>query len=225
MSSSTLLHISQIQLAPGSSISLSDVSWTQYQAWLIELGDHRAVRFAYNQGTLTLTMPSQLHEIINRLLAKIIVAIAEELNLRLRELGSTRFEREDLDRGIEPDSCFYIQNADRIVGLNPIIPDDLPPDLAIEVDITSSSSNKLKIYQAFGFPELWTFQSGTVTIRVLDDSQYVNVSTSKAFPIVTTDQLNEWVKLLETTDDLTVVRAVRQFVTVARVGHEPKDEK
>ncbi|WP_162422349.1 Uma2 family endonuclease [Myxacorys almedinensis] len=61
--------------------------------------------------------------------------------MQLRELESTRFEREDLDRGIEPDSCFYIQNADRIVGLNPTIPNDLPPDLAIEVDITSRSSN------------------------------------------------------------------------------------
>ncbi|NDJ16840.1 hypothetical protein [Myxacorys almedinensis] len=78
MTTSTLLHISQIQLAPRSSILLSEVSWTQYQAWLLELGDNRATRFAYNQGTLTLTMPSQLHELVNRLLAKIIVAIASQ---------------------------------------------------------------------------------------------------------------------------------------------------
>lgn len=212
MTSSTLL-ISQIQLAPGSSISLPNVSWEQYQVFLEELGEDRATRVAYNHGIFTLSMPSKLHEIVNRLLAKIIFALAEEFGMSLRDLGSATHNREDLERGIEPDSCFYIQNAGRVLGLNPTIPDNLPPDLAIEVDITNDSSGKRSIYQALGVPELWTFEDGAVIIRVLTDSQYVITSKSQAYPIVTVEQLNQWVQMLNTTDDITVIRSVREFVT------------
>ena len=211
MTVSTLLNLKQIQLSPGSEISLTNLSWEQYQAFLNELGDDRTTRVAYNQGILILSMPSKRHEIINRLLAQIIVTLAEALGVRLRNLGSATFNREDLDRGIEPDSCFYIQNAHQIIGLNPTIPENLPPDLAIEVDIISNSSSKLSIYQALGVPELWAFQDNAVTIRVLSADRYLEVAQSTAFPNVTATQLNQWIQLLETTDDLTVIRSVRAF--------------
>jgi Uma2 family endonuclease len=212
MTTSTQLSIHQIQLTPGSSIVLTDVSWDQYQGFLEELGGDRVTRFAYNKGTLSIVMPSKLHEIVNRLLAKIIVALAEELGISLREMGSATVDRADLNRGIEPDSSFYIQNATQITGLNPTIPNNLPPDLAIEVDITHSSSNKLSIYQALGIPELWVFQQEMVSIQILSGSQYVERSHSRAFPTVTSTQINQWIQLLETADDIAVIRAVRAFV-------------
>ncbi|MBW4582341.1 MAG: Uma2 family endonuclease [Tildeniella nuda ZEHNDER 1965/U140] len=211
MTLSTLLNLSQIQLAPGSSISLMNIPWEQYQDFLNELGDDRITRIAYNQGTLTLSMPSKLHEIVNRLLAQIIVTLAEELGIGLRNLGSATFNREDLDRGIEPDSCFYIQNAHRIIGLNPTIPENLPPDLAVEVDITSNSASKLSLYKALGIPELWAFQGNVMTIHILSNDRYLQVAQSQAFPSVTATQLNQWIQILETADDITVIRSVRAF--------------
>lgn len=136
-------------------IMLSDISWKTYRAMLADMGDHRATRLAYYQGVLTLKMPSKLYEIINRLLARIVTTLTEELNLEVVNIGSTTLERDDIEAGAEPDTAFYIQNAARVQGLDPQIPEHLPPDLVVEVDITSPSTKRLKIYQVLGVKEVW----------------------------------------------------------------------
>jgi len=103
--------LNQIVLAPGSAMTVSGLSWQHYQLFLAELGDDRATRLAYSGGSLEIRMPSKLHEIVNRLLSKIIFTLAEELGLEIVDLGSTTWNREDLDKSIELDSCFFIQNA------------------------------------------------------------------------------------------------------------------
>jgi Uma2 family endonuclease len=203
--------LSQIVLSPGSAMTVSGLSWQHYQLLLAELGDDRATRLAYSNGVLEIRMPSQLHEIINRLLSKIIFALAEELGLEIVDLGSTTWNREDLDKGIEPDSCFFIQNAHRVQGLNPQIPPGLPPDLAIEVDIASASDKKLAIYQALGVPELWVYSKGKVSILDLRQDQNQGVTHSLAFPAISSLQLQEWITFRETTSDLAVIKAVRQL--------------
>ncbi|MEL6333754.1 MAG: Uma2 family endonuclease, partial [Cyanobacteria bacterium J06626_26] len=77
-------------------VTLPNISWQTYRAMLTDMGDHRAMRISYNQGTLTLKMPSKLHEIINRLLARIVTTLTEELDLDVVNVGSTTSEREDL---------------------------------------------------------------------------------------------------------------------------------
>ena len=207
--------LSQIVLSPGSAMTVSGLSWQHYQLFLAELGDDRATRLAYSGGSLEIRMPSKLHEIVNRLLSKIIFALAEELGLEIVDLGSTTWNREDLDKGIEPDSCFFIQNAGLVQGLNPEIPPSLPPDLAVEVDIASASDQKLAIYQALGVPELWLYRSGQVKILDLRGEQIRESGSSLAFCTISVEQLQAWVELRETGTDLTVVKAVRQFVAMA----------
>ena len=138
-------------------IVLSNISWQTYQAMLEDMGDHRATRLSYNQGILTLKMPSKLHEIINRLLARIVKTLTEELGLEVVDVGSTTLEREDLEKGAEPDMRFYLQNASQLEGLDPKIPEHLPPDLVIEVDITSPSTQRMEIYESLGVPEVWRY--------------------------------------------------------------------
>lgn len=92
------------------------VTWQTYQALLQELGNQRSSRLAYDQGILEIIMPSELHEIINRLLELIITALTDELRMKIKGYGSITLDREDLARGVEPDSCFYIQNVERILG-------------------------------------------------------------------------------------------------------------
>lgn len=203
--------LNQITLSPGSAMAVSGLSWQHYQLLLAELGDNRATRLAYSNGVLEIRMPSQIHEIVNRLLSKIIFALAEELGLEIVDLGSTTWNREDLGKGIEPDSCFFIQNAHLVQGLNPEIPPDLSPDLAIEVDIASASDKKLAIYQALGVPELWVYSKGKIRILDLRDTQIREVENSLAFPTVSAEQLQAWINLRESGTDLVVVRAVRQF--------------
>jgi Uma2 family endonuclease len=97
-------------------VVLSNISWQTYQSLLAEAGDKRASRFSYCQGVLEIIMPSDLHETVKCLLKRIVTALTEELELKIKGFGSTTLNREDLAQGAEPDSCFYIQNVDRILG-------------------------------------------------------------------------------------------------------------
>lgn len=211
--------ISQIELAPGSAIRIDGVTWESYIALLQELGDTRSTRVAYENGVLEIRMPGQPHEAINRVLATIALTLAEEFGFEFNDLGSMTMNRPHLSKGVEPDSCFYIQNAQAGQGLGETIASDLPPDLALEVDIANRSDSKLSIYQAMGVPEVWLYQhrSGSPTtdrqikLKHLENGVYVDALTSRAFPAVSAEQLNQWLELRRTGTDLTVVRAVRQF--------------
>jgi Uma2 family endonuclease len=203
--------LSQIRISPGSAIQLAGLTWQQYLALMEELGGNRSTRIAYSHGTLEIRMPGALHEIINRLLAKIIFTLAEEMGLEINDLGSTTFSRKDLDQGIEPDSCFYIQHAHLIQGLNPNIPESLPPDLAIEVNISSFSRDKMSIYQAIGVPEVWVYRQNRIKIYQIQESQYVEVLNSPTFPTVSVQQLQTWIRYRESNNDLTTLREVRRF--------------
>lgn len=211
MTATIATPIAEIEVLPGSAIQISSISWDSYLALLQELGDNRSTRIAYDNGTLEIRMPGQPHEAANRVLAAIALTLAEEFGFEFNDLGSMTMNRPQLSKGIEPDSCFYIQNAQPGQGLGEPITNDLPPDLALEVDIANRSDSKLSIYQAMRVPEIWLYQQGRVKIRHLENEQYVDAIASRAFPSVTAEQLNQWLELRRTGTDLTVVRAVRQF--------------
>lgn len=208
MSLALAAPISEIELTPGSAIRLNDVSWQGYLSLLQELSDNRTTRLSYSNKTLEIRMPGPLHEVVNRLLAAIILTLAEELDLEANNLGSTTLNRPDITKGIEPDSCFYIQNAQAGQGIDgPVM---LPPDIAIEVDIANSSDSKLAIYAAMGVQELWHYQQSKLTVKQLQaNGHYQSIANSLAFPSIGAAQLNEWINLRQTGTDLTVVRAVR----------------
>jgi Uma2 family endonuclease len=203
--------ISQIKLAPSSAMMLAGLTWKTYEALLQELGGDRSTRVAYDRGVLEIRMPGEPHEIINRLLAKIITMLAMESGMEANDFGSVTLNREELDRGIEPDSCFYIQNAARGQGLEANASENLPPDLVLEVDIASSSANKMAIYQAMGVSEVWLYRRNVLKIQLLQDEQYQDVVNSRAFPRVNVERLNQWLEMRKTETDLTVLRHVQQF--------------
>ena len=194
-------------------IVLSNIRWDTYQLLLADLGDHRATRLAFAHGILTLKMPSKLHEIINRLLARIVKTLTEELDLEVVDIGSTTLERPDLEKGAEPDTGFYIQNASRLGGLDPEIPDQLPPDVVIEMDITSPSTQRLEIYAALGVPEVWQYtkQQGLVIYQGRSQG-YSSSELSLAFPMVTAQQLNEFLNQRQTQSENQVIRSVRSWI-------------
>ncbi|EKV02150.1 hypothetical protein Lepto7375DRAFT_4358 [Leptolyngbya sp. PCC 7375] len=194
-------------------VVLPNISWSTYRAMLADMGDHRATRISYSQGTLTLKMPSKLHEIINRLLARIVTTLTEELGLDVVNVGSTTLEREDLEKGAEPDTGFYIQNASALEGLDPEIPDDLPPDLVIEVDITSPSTRRLEIYQALGIAEVWRYTKRKgLTIYQLQNEGYIETENSLVFSAVTAVRLNDFLTQRQTQTENQVIRSVRDWV-------------
>lgn len=192
-------------------IALNGVSWRTYQALLNDLGDHRSSRLVYEQGILEIIMPSELHEIINRLLDRIVTALTEELDMKVRAYGSTTLEREDLLRGVEPDSCYYIQSVEQLRAKKLDLQTDPPPDLAIEVDITSSSKRRFGVYQQLQIPEVWRYtRSQGITIYQFCSGEYQEREFSPTFPMISGAVLAQFLQRSDTEDDNGVIRALRR---------------
>ncbi len=193
-------------------VILYGVSWQTYQQLLTELGDHRNTRLAYNQGVLEITMPSDRHETNTQLLERLVAALTEEMDLPMKCFGSTTLNREDLQKGAEPDSCYYIQSIEQIAGRTIDLDRDPPPDLVIEVDISSPSSRKFQIYQSLGVSEIWRYRKNTVEIHQLQDGNYVMCQQSPTFTFISTPILNQFLQDAETQDDTALIRTWRRWV-------------
>ncbi|MEN3331560.1 MAG: hypothetical protein V7641_925 [Blastocatellia bacterium] len=199
-------------------VVLYDVSWATYEHLLGDHLDCSSPRFTYDGGTLEIMSPSSRHEKTNRSIATLVEVLAEEWEIDLMNLGSTTFKREDFKRGFEPDSCFYFQNAERIRGKDEIdLHIDPPPDLVIEIDITSGSIHKLPIYAALGIPEVWRYVGNRLVILVLAGGSYVEVEESRALPELTGAIIARFIE-----DSLTLKRpawmkSIREWAR----GHRP----
>jgi Uma2 family endonuclease len=194
-------------------VVLHNISWQTYQALLTDMGNHRSSRLAYDRGILEITMPSDLHEFIKHLLERIIIALTEELNLKVRGVGSVTLNRDDLERGVEPDSGFYIQNASRIRGRKLDLSTNPPPDLVVEVDITSPSTRRLQIYQSLQVPEVWRCTAQALEIKQLKNGEYVDCEFSAAFPMLSAADLLRFLEQgQDTDDDNAVIRSLRTWI-------------
>ena len=152
------LQLQQIDVPPGQSLLLKDVSWREFDAILTELGPHRSTRIAYHQGVLEMMAPLPEHEYFKQSISIAIEDIAETLDQDYESYGSTTWRKQAEQAGLEPDNCFYFQNEARIRGqLTFDLTQDPPPDLAIEIDITHKSLNRFPIYARLGVPALWCY--------------------------------------------------------------------
>ena len=184
-----------IKRPAGQTVILHGVSWETYASLLADHRDRSAPRFAYDRGELEILSPSPEHEKLNRGLALLVEVVAEELGIDVYDLGSTTFKREDPERGFEPDSCFYIQNEERIRGKDRI---DLevtpPPDLVIEIDITSHALDKLPIYARLGVPEVWRYDGRRTAILQLEGAGYIEIGESMVLPPLPSATLSRFVE-------------------------------
>lgn len=174
-------------------VLVRNVSWDTYERLLKDLENSSSPRLAFDRGVLEIMSPHLAHESANRSLASIVEIALEEMDLDFENAGSTTFKREAAKRGFEPDSCFYIQNIDRIRNRKKLDMEvDPPPDLLIEVDLTHDSLDKFPLYAALRVPEVWRYE-GTLEIWLLRRNQYVRRESSKAVPILNASLVSELV--------------------------------
>jgi Uma2 family endonuclease len=193
-------------------VILDRVSWETYERLLAEHGEKGGTRFTYDEGVLEIMVLSSRHEIPNRKLASLVEVLAEEWDIVIVQLGSTTFKREFLQKGFEPDSCFYIQHADAIRGKEEVdLSDDPAPDLTIEVDITCESLNRFPVFAAVGIPEVWRFDGTKVTFFQLDSGRYIESDRSLAFPAISSEIATEFLTQSQKLKDTVWLREVRDW--------------
>jgi Uma2 family endonuclease len=195
---------------PEQKVILKGVSWDTYERLLAEHEEESGTRFTYDSGILEILVPSARHEKPNRLLASLVEVLAEETGLDIESLGSTTLKRPDLFKGFEPDSCFYIQHAEAIRNNEEIdLTVDPPPDLVIEIDITSPSLDKFPLYAAVGVPEVWRYDGRHVAMYRLAGERYVEVPHSVVLPLLTTERATRFLEERKQVSSTAWLRAVR----------------
>lgn len=176
---------------------LSGVSWAQYES-LLDVFSDRRLRFTYGRGTLEIMSPSPLHEWYKEVLANLVRALAAGLKIDYVSFGSMRSKSKLLDRGVEPDASFIIASYQpnlKWKEYDPVI--GPPPDLVVEVDLTSDSGVRLEAYSALKIPEIWRFDGVDLTVLVLRGDAYTPSEHSPSFPIAPLSRLAAFVREFE----------------------------
>ncbi|MEB3225506.1 MAG: Uma2 family endonuclease [Synechococcus sp.] len=164
-------------------VLLSQISWSQFEGILRDLGESRASRVAYCDGVLEIMTPLPEHEFYKETIGDAIKDCADELDIDYESLGSTTWRKPAQKAGLEPDNCFYFQHESLIRGqLDCDLSKDPPPDLALEIELTSRSLERFPIYGRLGVPEIWSYEDGKITIYLLDQGEYRVSETSLALP-------------------------------------------
>jgi Uma2 family endonuclease len=175
------LQLRQIDVPPGQRVLLHEINWQEFGEVIEELGENRASRIAYYAGTLEIRMPLPEHEKAKVIVGHLLVALLNDMAMDWESLGSTTFKNEQMKAGIEPDDCFYIKNYAAMIGKDRIdLSVDPPPDLAIEIDLTSNT--QVSAYEALGISEIWRYKNRKLQVSVWKDGKYVESQVSPSFP-------------------------------------------
>lgn len=207
-----LLELRQLRIQPGQQLLLEDVNWQQFENILTELGEHRAARISYSHGLLEIMVPLPEHEKAKEIIGDMVKILLSEGKINYDCLGSTTLKSEKMTQGVEPDTCFYIQNQAAIIGKNRLdLNIDPPPDLAIEIDLTSRT--QLDNYQILGVPELWKYGKQGLQINVLQAGKYVDANFSPTFPgIPIIELVNQHVHQSQIVGSSQSIQAFRNWV-------------
>lgn len=196
-----------------SGILLTNISWKTYESLLNELTQQGGIRLTYDRGNLEIMTPSAPHEGSKKILGRFVESVSEELNVEIRSLGSLTCRREDLARGLEPDQCYYIQNEDVVWDKEQIdLNQDPPPDLVVEIDVTSSSIDRLSLYASLGVPEVWRYDGNRLIIYQLEAQEYVERTVSPTFPFLSQVEMLRFLELRRTTKENALIRLFREWV-------------
>jgi Uma2 family endonuclease len=209
---------------PGRCLRLSGIDWRTYTRLLRIFAERPGIRLTYDRGELEIMSPRLEHDDDVWFLGLLVIVLTEELGLPLKLGGSTTLRRQLRRRGIEADACFWIANAHRMAGRRRLdLRIDPPPDLALEVDVTHSSLDRLAIYAALRVPEVWRLEGDTLTFYILQpDGSYRTSATSQSFPQLTpADLLGYLQQARQAADENVVVRQFREWLRRGGAGGPP----
>lgn len=208
------------QLTPGEPAIFHNVSWHEYERLLDELIDRSGVRLSYDEGTLEIMTISTEHDFYAEMLQNLVRLLSLRLKFKFRSFGHATMKKTRTRRGKEPDGCFFIKSCDLIGPRKRLdFENDPPPDLAVEIDLSTKSISKLPIYRALQVPEVWIYNGNALTIYRLGDAGYESVEQSVELPVLTSQLLTSFLKEAEQTEDDN--QLLQDYVEIILSGSPP----
>jgi Uma2 family endonuclease len=176
----------------GQRLLLYGIDWNTYEKFLDAVGN-RPIRLTYDGWNLEFTLPRWDHESVSRCIDRLVVALGIVLGFVIRGGQTVTLKRKDVKRGVEADQTYYIQNEPAVRGIKNLDLNVLPPpDLALEVDITHYSLDRMEIYAALRVPEIWRYDGEELSFHQLRAGDYQVAANSLAFPVLTPAQVNDF---------------------------------
>jgi Uma2 family endonuclease len=176
----TVITPERIELPPGAVLKLLG-NWQDYQRLLLQLGDRTIPRIKYRHNEIFLMAPLPEHGKKASLLASVVITLLDYLNRVYDSFTPITMSLSEVS-GIEPDYCFYIENWQKVQGKDRIDwHNDPPPDLAIEIDVTSYTD--INDYLPYRVPEVWLLKNNQLLVYRLHGESYV-LGESSYFPNV-----------------------------------------
>ena len=150
-------------------------------------------------------------------MGRLLEALSEELDKPIAGFGSMTCKRRDKRRGFEPDECYWVANEPLVRGKDRIdFRIDPPPDLSMEIDVTSSSVGRMGIYGALRIPEVWRFGGVDLAFNGLQpNGQYAVIASSLAFPGFTPADLLPFLAMRDHEHENSIIRCFRAHVRTA----------
>ena len=207
-----LLELKRWEIPPGHQALIKNVSWSELEQILEELGETRSSRISYSNGNLEIMTPLPEHEDNKAFISDFVRIILEELGQEYRNLGATTFKSEKMAQAVEADECFYIQNEAIVRGEKRIDLNRMPPpDLVIEIDITNRT--RFNNYQLLGVPELWRYDGTNLEINRLQSGTYILSDESLQFPqLAIKEVIPQYLEASRSEGKLTIMKQFRRWV-------------
>lgn len=196
----------------GRTILLHDISWKEYEVFLEDFAEKPGWKLAFNKGKLEIMPPTPEHEDYSYNFHNFILAYCERFDITHEGRGSTTFRSEVLKKGVEPDECFYIQNAGKIIGKKIPAKDFPMPDVAVEIDITTESLDKLPIYAALQVKEVWIYDGKKLSFYELRKEEYQEISHSRAMPLISSNDLADFLTLSQQKGQTFALKSFRSWL-------------
>lgn len=198
---------------PVAPVLLRRASWRTYIT-LRDSEENRHLRMTFDEGSLELMSPSKSHERIGYLIGRCIDIWTTELGIDVQSCRTTTLRRKDLQRGLEADNCYYLEHEYLVRDREELdLMIDPPPDLSVEVDVTSASIDRMAIYSAFRVPEVWRWSNEIVAILFLDETgTYRESPASRALPGFPMDKVAELLRRRTTASETVLMREFQAWV-------------
>jgi Uma2 family endonuclease len=186
---------------------LPNIRWETYERLLEEMGECHH-RLTYDNGELEFMTLSLQHENFGEWIGHLILFVALELKVPLYCGGSTTLKQGLRKVGLEPDKCFWIKHEKQMRGKKKWhAATDPPPDLAVEIDITSSWLDRLGIYAALKVPEVWRYDGEKLKVLILGaNGKFKEKAKSLAFPMLPLDGLASFIARLDGAEHVSLLQ-------------------